>query len=94
MFLTISIVDTRSSFDAPQQGEVIAGQTAHCLLRRLGRLVEHSDTENIIYIYLFIFSNVIDLVQQIIQFVMRTEPKALYRMVIIVQICVSFIFQT
>ncbi len=37
MFLTISlaIIDTRSSsFDAPQQGEVIKG-TARCLLRRV-----------------------------------------------------------
>ncbi len=86
MFLTVSlaIVDTRSSsFDAPQQGEVITGQTARCLLRRLGCLVECSGTENIIFhtIKLFYFPNVIGLVQRIVRFVMRTELKASYRTV-------------
>ncbi len=33
-------------FDSPQQGEVIAGQTARCLLRRLDCL-KRSGTENI-----------------------------------------------
>ncbi len=36
-------------FDAPQQEQVITGQTAHCLLRRLGCLVERSGIENIIF---------------------------------------------
>ncbi len=63
MFLTISlaIVDTRSSsFDAPQQGEVIAGQTARCLLRRLGCVVERSGTD-ISHTLSFYFPNVIGL---------------------------------
>ncbi len=83
MFLTISlaIVDTRSSsFDTPQNGEVIAGQTARCLLRCLGCVVERSGTD-ISHTLSFYFPNVIGLVQRIIRFVMRTEPKASYRTV-------------
>ncbi len=34
--------------DAPQQEQVITGQTAHCLLSHLGCLVERSGIENII----------------------------------------------
>ncbi len=82
MFLTISlaIVDTRSSsFEAPQQGEV-AGQTARCLLRRLGCVVERSGTD-ISHTLSFYFPKVMGLVQRIVRFVMRTEPKALYRTV-------------
>ncbi len=44
-------------------------------------------------LYIFYFPNVIELVQQIIHFVMRTELKASYHMVIIVHFFVSFIFQ-
>ncbi len=83
MFLTISlaIVDTRSSsFNAPQQEEVITGQTARCLLRRLGCVVEHSGTD-ISHTLSFYFSNVIGLVQRIVRFVMRTELKPSYRTV-------------
>ncbi len=83
MFLTISltIVDSRSSsFDAPQQGEVITGQTARCLLRRLGCVVERSGTD-ISHTLSFYFPNVIVLVQRFVQFVMRNEPKASYRKV-------------
>ncbi len=79
MFL--AIVDTRSSsHDAPQQGEVIAGQTALCLLCRLGCVVEHSGTD-ISHTLSFYFPDVIGLVQRIVRFVMRTEPKASYRTV-------------
>ncbi len=93
----LAIVDTRSSsFDATQQGEVIAGPFAvrvrpltllhwktQCLLCRLGCLVERSGTENIIFHTLsrFILANVIGLIQRIVRFVMRTEPKASYRTV-------------
>ncbi len=78
MFLTISlaIVDTRSSsFDAPQQGEV-AGQTAHCLLRRLGCVVERSGTD-ISHTLSFYFPNVIGLVQRIVLFicVLNRKPR-------------------
>ncbi len=81
MLLTISlvIVDTRSSsFEAPQQGEV-AGQTARCLFRRLD-CVERSGSD-ISRTLSFCFPNVIELVQRIVRFVMRTEPKASYRTV-------------
>ncbi len=82
MFLVISlaIVDTRSCFDAPQQGEVIAGQTARRPLRPLGYIVERSGTD-ISHTLSFYFPNVIGLVQRIVRFVMRTEPNASYRMV-------------
>ncbi len=72
MFLTISlaIVDTRSYFDAPQPGEVIAGQTARCLLCCLGCDVERSGTD-ISHTLIFYFPNV----QWIVQFVMCTEWK-------------------
>ncbi len=81
MFLTISlvIVDTRSSsFEAPQQGEV-TGQTARCLFHRLD-CVERSGTD-ISHTLSFCFPNVIELVQRIVRFVMRTEPKASYQAV-------------
>ncbi len=73
MFLTISlaIVDTRGGG---------RGQTAHCLLRRLGCVVERSGTD-ISHTLSFYFPNVIGLVQRIFRFVMRTEPKASYRTV-------------
>ncbi len=57
-----------------------AGQTARCLLRRLGCVVERSGTDNS-HTLSFYFSNVIGLVQRIVRFVMRTEPKASYRTV-------------
>ncbi len=63
MFLTISIVDTRSSsFDAPQQGEVIA-------------------STDISHTLIFYFPNVTGVVQRLVWFVMRPEPKASYRTV-------------
>ncbi len=82
MFLTISlaIVDTRSSsFDAPQQGEVIAGQTACCCYVVWAALLSVAAL-NIIFHTLY-FPNVIGLVQRIVRFVMRTEPKASHRTV-------------
>ncbi len=79
--MSLAIVDTRSlSFDAPQKGEVITGQTARCLLRRLGCVVERSGTD-ISHTLSFYFPNVIELVQRIVRFVMRTEPKASSRTV-------------
>ncbi len=61
-----------SSFDAPQQGEVITGQTARCLLCHLGCVIECSGTD-ISHTLSFYFPNVIGLVQRIVRFVMRTE---------------------
>ncbi len=77
MFLTISlaIVDTRSSsFDAPQQGEVITGQTARYLVRRLGCVVERSGTD-ISHTLSFYFPNVIGLVQRIVRFICVPNRK-------------------
>ncbi len=50
----------------------------HHLLCHLSCLVEHRGTENF---KLFYFPNVMGLVQRIVRFVMRTEPKASYRTV-------------
>ncbi len=44
-----SSVQDHHLFRRTLQGEVISGQTTHCLLRRLGCLVECSGTENIIF---------------------------------------------
>ncbi len=83
-WLSLAIVDTRSC-DAPQQEEVITGQTACCLLHHLDCLVERSDSENIIFhtleALLFSKFNGTSPTNRIVRFVMRTKLKASYRMV-------------
>ncbi len=54
------------------------GRTVCCLLRLLGCLVERSGTD-ISHTLSFYFPNIVGLVQQIVRFVMRTEPKTSYR---------------
>ncbi len=56
------------------------GQT-RCPLRRLGCIVERSALISHTRFKRFYFPNVIGLVQRIVRFVMRTEPKASYRTV-------------
>ncbi len=85
MFLTISlaIVDTRSSsFDAAQQGEIITGQAGRqavrCLLHLWAALLSAVALRALYFTHfkLVYFPNIIGLVKLIVQFVIRTEPKA------------------
>ncbi len=79
MFLTIflAIVDTRSCLSTHPSKRRLS-QTARCPVRCLGCVVECSDISHTLSFY---FPNVIELVQRIVRFVMRTEPKASYRTV-------------
>ncbi len=80
MFLTISltIVDTRlASFDTPQQEEVIAGQTARCLLCSFGCVFECSGTDISHTKLLFSKCNRISPTNNLV--CMLTEPKASYQ---------------
>ncbi len=81
MFLTIflAIVDTRSCLSMHPSKRRLS-QTALCLVRRLGCVIEHSGTD-ISHTLSFYFPNVIGLVQRIVRFVMHTEPKASSRTV-------------
>ncbi len=87
MFLTVSlaIVDRRSlSFDALQQGEVITGQTACCLLRVWAALLSAVALRTLYFTHFKLFiskRNRISPTNRIVRFVMRTEPKASYRKV-------------
>ncbi len=81
MFLTISltIIDTRlASFDAHQQEEVIAGQTARCLLCSFGCVFERSGTD-ISHTKLLFSKRRISPTNNLV--CMLTEPKASYQMI-------------
>ncbi len=64
-------------FDAPQQEQVITGQTAHCLLRHLSCLLSAVALRTLYYTHfkLFYFPNVIGLVQRIVRFILVPNRK-------------------